>query len=93
MKEIFDKDTIQALKKLATGLIVTEITKEYAKDDNGEMQLIKQKVNEKMLPPNTDIMKMLYQTSKETTSSYKDMTDEQLLQEKQRLLKQLKEEM
>jgi len=92
MNEIFDKDTIEALKKLATGLIVTEITKEYAKDDNGDLQLIKKKVNEKMLPPNTDIMKMLYQSSKENNSKYKDMTDEQLLEEKQRLLEQLKNE-
>ena len=92
MNEIFDKDTIEALKKLATGLIVTEVTKEYTKDDNGDLQLIKQKVNEKMLPPNTDIMKMLFQSARENNSKYKDMTDEQLLEEKERLLKQLKNE-
>ena len=92
MNEIFDLDTMQALKKLAIGLTVREITEEYTKDDDGNLQLIKKKVNEKMLPPNTDIMKMLYQSSKENSSKYKEMTDEQLLKEKERLLQELKNE-
>jgi len=92
MNEIFDNSTIEAIKSLASGMVVKEITEEYALDDNGEMKLVKKKVNEKMLPPNTDICKLLYSSAKANENSYKTMSDEDLQKEKQRFLKILKEE-
>lgn len=92
MNEIFDNSTIKAIKSLASGMVVKEVTEEYALDDKGEMKLIKKKVNEKMLPPNTDICKMLYTSAKSNESNYKTMSDEDLLKERKRFLNQIREE-
>lgn len=93
MDNILDENTIKAIKSLASGLVVKEITKEYVADDNGDMKLVKKKVNEKMLPPSTDICKMLYANSKTNENRYKDMTDEELEKEKLRLLQELQKEL
>ena len=45
-----------------------------------------------MLPPSVDVVKMIYASSKEETNKYKNMTDEELEREKQRLLQELKKE-
>lgn len=92
MNEIFDNSTINAIKSLASGMMVKEVTEEYAADDDGNMKLVKKKINKKMLPPNTDICKMLYSSVKSDESKYKSMTDEELEKEKQRLLKELSKE-
>lgn len=92
MNEIFDNNTIKAIKNLANGMILKEVTEEYAVDDKGEMKLIKKKVNEKMLPPNTDICKMLYSSAKSNENSYKTMTDEELEIARQKFLKEIQKE-
>ena len=91
-EKIFDNNTIKAIKKLANGMVVTEITKEYVSDEDGDLKLIKKKVNEKMLPPNTDIVKMLYTSVKEDTNKYKAMTDEELENERNRLILEIQKE-
>lgn len=88
----FDKETMEAIKTLAQGMVIKEVTEEFALDDEGEMKLVKKKVNEKMLPPSVDVVKMIYASSKEETNKYKNMTDEELEREKQRLLQELKKE-
>ncbi|MBQ9795518.1 MAG: hypothetical protein IJW36_00965 [Clostridia bacterium] len=55
------------------------------------MKLIKQKVNEKSLPPNVDLLKIIYPHLIENEKNYEKLTDEELKKEKQRLLKELKE--
>ncbi len=73
------------------GVTTKEVTSEYAMDDEtGKLKLIKQKINEKNLPPNADIIKLIY-SKNETKDEYENLTDEQLIKEKQRLLKELKE--
>lgn len=54
------------------------------------MKLVKKKVNEKALPPNVDLLKMLFQ-QQDIIDEYEEMSDEELEQEKQRLLNELKE--
>lgn len=54
------------------------------------MKLVKKKVNEKALPPNVDLLKMLFQ-QQDIVDEYEEMSDEELEQEKQRLLNELKE--
>ena len=54
------------------------------------MKIVKQKVNEKSLPPNVDLLKLIYPTLNQKTN-YEELSDEELEKEKQRLLKQLKE--
>ena len=53
--------------------------------------MLKQKVNEKSIPPNADIIKLIYQHFAENSTDYNKLTDEELENEKQRLLKELKE--
>lgn len=58
------------------------------------MKLVKKKVNEKSLPPNIDLIKIIFQQIKEEDDKkydYDKMSDEELEQERQRLLKELKE--
>ena len=62
--------------------------------ETNEMKLVKKKVNEKSLPPNIDLIKIIFQQIKEEDDKkydYDKMSDEELEQERQRLLKELKE--
>ena len=91
-KNIFDEATFKALKTCITGFITKETTTEYAMDDEtGELKVVKQKINEKSIPPNTDIIKLIYQHFTETKVDYESLTDEELENEKQRLILELKE--
>lgn len=83
---------MKALKQCITGMVVEEITTEYALDDeSGKMKMTKQKKVEKKIPPNPDLIKLIYQKVTDNNSGYDKLTDEELEKEKQRLLKILKE--
>lgn len=60
-------------------------------EDSGKLKVLKQKISEKSLPPNVDIIKLVYQHYAEEKTDYNKLSDEDLEKEKQRLLKQLKE--
>lgn len=69
-----------------------EITTEYVLDEEtGKMKIVKQKINEKHVPPNVDLLKLIYPHLVERKMDYESLTDEELEKEKQRLLKELKE--
>ena len=53
--------------------------------------MVKQKINEKSLPPNVDLLKLIYPHMVDNKTDYEKLTDEELEIEKQRLLKELKE--
>ena len=73
-------------------MITKEIITEYAIDDEtGKLKIVKQKICEKSLPPNVDLLKMVCTHLVETKKDYNKMSDDELEQEKKRLLKQLKE--
>lgn len=75
-----------------TGLTTKEVTTEYCLDEEtNQLKMVKQKVQEKTLPPNNDIIKLIYQNIVEEKVDYNKLTDEELEKEKQRLLKELKE--
>ena len=83
---------MKALKKCINGLTTKEVVTEYSADEEtGELKIVKQKINEKSVPPNVDILKLVYQHFAEETFDYNKLTDEELEKEKQRLLKELKE--
>lgn len=85
-------ETIKALKSCIKGLTTKEITTEYVLDEEtGNMKVVKQKINEKCLPPNVDLLKLLYPHLIEKKTNYEELTDEELEKEKMRLLKELKE--
>lgn len=85
-----DEETFKAIKKLVKGFCLKEVVNEYVMDADGNKQLAKQKVSKKLVPPNTDILKMLYNKSENTAISFDGWSDAELEKEKQRLLKILK---
>lgn len=60
-------------------------------EESGKLKIVKQKINEKVLPPNVDLLKMIYPQMEQAKADYDDYSDEELEKEKQRLLKELKE--
>ena len=85
-----DEETFRAIKRLVKGFCLKEVINEYVMDDNGEKQLVKQKISKKLVPPNTDIVKMLFNKADTAVTSFEDWSDADLEKEKQRLLKLLK---
>lgn len=75
----------KALLKKALGFTTKEVVEEYSANE-GEIVLTKKKVTKKEVPPDCMAIKMLMEG---TEQNY--LTDEQLEQEKQRLLQLLKE--
>ena len=78
----------KALLKVALGFQVAEVTEEFAQVD-GELKLTKRRKTKKDIPPDLKAMQMLLT---EQNFEYANMSDEELLQEKQRLILQLKSE-
>ncbi len=75
-----------ALIKKAFGYDATEIVEEYIASEEGEIKLTKKKVTKKSVPPDMTALKMLID---EKDVSVQSMSDEQLQEEKERLLKLL----
>lgn len=82
-----EKQITDALKKVAFGYSVEEVTEEYSVED-GEIKLTKRRETRKDVPPDLKAVKMLLDGESVNVSA---MTDEQLEREKQRLLNILKE--
>lgn len=88
--EELDLDTFKAIKRLVKGFCLKEEVNEYVADANGDMQLTKQKISKKIVPPNTDILKMLFNKAETPVANFDNWSDAELEKEKQRLLKLLK---
>ena len=88
--EELDDETFRAIKKLIKGFCVREVVNEYVLDDSGNKQLTKQKISKKAVPPNTDIVKMIFNKSESQSASFEGWSDVELEKERQRLLKLLK---
>ncbi len=87
-KRKFDKtDLEQALIKKALGYDATEVVEEYV-GDGEEIKLSKKKVTTKNVPPDMSALKFLLDESQKQVS---EMTDQELFEEKVRLLCLLKE--
>ncbi len=79
------ENEIAGLEKLARGFDNVETIDEYALDpDTGELKLIKRRVTTKYVPPDLDAYKMLY-----GATNFDALTDEELQEEKVRLIKSL----
>ncbi len=77
-----------ALVKKALGYDATETVEEYSSGDDGEIKLTKKKVTKKNVPPDLSALKMLLEQDEREVC---DMTDEQLDEEKNKLLDMLNE--
>lgn len=85
-------DVKTALLKKAMGYDASEITEEYSVGENGEVSLSKRKVIKKNVPPDVAAIKYLLECEGGIEKPLKDMTDEELLAEKERLLRELANE-
>ena len=83
----FNEKIKKALLKKALGYTATEIIEEYANTDDG-MVLQKKKITSKDIPPDLASFKALLENSS-PKGEFDDLSDEQLLEEKNKLLKKL----
>lgn len=84
---VSNNDIESALVKKALGYDATETVEEYSETSDGEVKLTKKKVTVKNVPPDMSALKYLLE---ERQKQVGDMTDEQLKEEKIRLLNLLK---
>lgn len=83
-KSVSQDDFKSALVKKALGYDTTEIVEEYVGGEEGEIKLTKKKVTTKNVPPDITAIKMLMEESQKPVET---MSDEELEEERQRLLK------
>ncbi len=76
----------EAILKVALGFSVGEVTEEYDVKD-GELRLVKRRETRKDVPPDLKAAKLLFEER-----DYSALSDEELEAEKERLLKELKED-
>ncbi len=82
----------KALMKKAFGYTFNEVTEEYSTNENGDSVLTKKKVTKKFNPPDVTALKILLEQSQLFDDEILKMSDEQLIAERDRLLKLLKSE-
>lgn len=83
----------EILVKLANGFTYTETVEEYApeksSDDRAPMVLVKKKIATHYVPPDMLAIKMLMENDKEKVDSLSNMTDEELVALKNKLIKEI----
>ena len=87
-KSDLKQDLKDALIKKALGYDVKEVVEEYSSDTDGEVKLSKKKVTTKFVPPDMTAIKILLD---ENQTDITQLTDEELYEEKIRLLYLLKQ--
>ena len=85
-KTLKQSDVRNAVIKRALGYDATEVVEEYSEGDEGQIRLIKRKVTTKNVPPDPTALKLLLE---QTSTPISSLSDEQLEEEKIRLLKLL----
>ncbi|MDE6442544.1 MAG: hypothetical protein K2L12_07340 [Clostridia bacterium] len=81
-----EEDLMGALKKCAVGFGASEVVEEFTVED-GELKLVKKKVTRRDIPPDLKAVKLLMEESNPCS-----LTDDELENEKQRLLNMLNKE-
>lgn len=82
------KDMMTMLLKKATGYTAKESVEEYVVEE-GKKRLVKQKISKKHMPADTAALKIYLEL--ESGKELCNMSDEELLREKQRLLAEIRE--
>lgn len=83
----------KALLKKALGYSADEVVEEYVTDDDGTPRLAKKKVTKKHYSPDISAIKVLFEKYYKTyAEQIANMTDSELEEERERLLKIIKEE-
>lgn len=82
-----DEELKKALKKRAAGFYSRDVTEEFSATEDGEARLTKRKVNKKYIPPDVSALKELLSLE---SGGVETLSDEELLAERERLMKELK---
>ena len=83
----------KALMRRALGYKVSEVVEEFSIDEKGAQKLSKRKITKKHFAPDITALKLLIEKYYPNTDlDISDMTDEELLEERERILQLLKEE-
>jgi len=85
---VSEKDLRKALIKKAVGYTVSEVTKEYIVNDDGEKRVVKEKESTKYIPPDTTALKTLMELDG-VKDEFQNLSDEELERERQRLILEL----
>jgi len=88
-KEKYNEKLNKALIKRALGYTNKEITEEFS-SDNGNLKLTKKKVTKKNVPPDITAVKVLLDMYSLDEMNFDNMTDEELLLERDKLLEMLR---
>ena len=86
-----EQEILQALEKKALGFEFDEVVEEYAQDADVKPVLSKRKITKKINPPDISALKFLLEKGDISQDTISKMTDKELLAERERLLKLLKE--
>ena len=89
-----DEDKLKkALMRKALGYKASEIVEEFSFDEEGAQKLSKRKITKKHIAPDISALKILIEKFyPETNLNISDMSDEELLLEREKILQLLKEE-
>lgn len=79
---------LKLLKQKAQGYEADEVVEEYVNDQD-KLKLVKRKVTKKYVPPDTSAVKLLM----DLEPNIEDLTDQEILEEIERLKTQIKEEL
>ena len=90
-KEIYNEKINKALIKRALGYSSKEVVEEFTHSD-GDLILTKKKVTKKNIPPDMSAVKILLTLYSNENLDFSNMTDDELICERDKLLKMLKEE-
>ncbi len=87
-----DKEKLEkALLKKALGYTAKEVSEEYSKVDD-DLVLSKRKLNTKSYPPDLASLQLMLSRLDKEDEEFKNMTDVELLHERDRLIKLLEKE-
>ena len=87
--ENYNKKLNKALIKRALGYTNKEVTEEFS-SDNGSLKLTKKKVTKKNIPPDITAVKVLLEMYSPVELDVTNMSDEELLLERDKLLEKLR---
>lgn len=87
-----ESDVITALTKKALGYEVQEVIEEYSIDDDNNERLMKKKVTKKSVPPDITAVKVILEWENlNFQQDFKDLSDEELDEKINQIIKQIKE--
>lgn len=90
-KRFSEKEIKNALYKKAIGYEANEVVEEFILSEDGDYKLSKRKVTKKHISPDLSAVKLLLEKVEKKTDKYSEMTDEQIINEKLKLLQMLED--